>query len=190
MKLNDLSTETKNYFRKLKGYDTLRLILCKCAILVEGDSDELVLQKAYINKYNRLPIQDGIDVISVGTAFLRFLELADKLNKKVCVITDNDGNVSALTKKYSKYNNNTNIEIFYDEFEYQGKLKGYNYNTLELCILRANNLETLNEVLNKIFDKEDEILEYMKDNKTKVAIKIFDTNLELDYPEYIKEAIE
>jgi len=37
-----------------------------------------------------LPIEDGIDVISVGTSFLRFLELAEKVEKKIAVITDND----------------------------------------------------------------------------------------------------
>lgn len=53
-----------DFFKKISGYDTLRLILCKKAILVEGDSDELVVQKAYKSKNNnRLPIEDQIDVI-------------------------------------------------------------------------------------------------------------------------------
>jgi putative ATP-dependent endonuclease of the OLD family len=50
-----------------------------------------------------LPIEDGIDVISVGTSFLRFLEIAEKINKPVAVITDNDGDVAALSKKYADY---------------------------------------------------------------------------------------
>lgn len=57
------------------------MILCKKAILVEGDSDELVIQKAYMLQHNgRLPIHDQVDVISVGTSFLRFLEIAAKLH--------------------------------------------------------------------------------------------------------------
>ena len=36
-----------NYFKKLPGYDTLRLVLAKRVILVEGPSDELVVQRAY-----------------------------------------------------------------------------------------------------------------------------------------------
>jgi Predicted ATP-dependent endonuclease of the OLD family len=97
MRLSDLSST--EFFKKMAGYDTLRLILCKKAILVEGDSDELIVQKAYMEKHNGcLPIQDGIDVISVGTAFLRFLEIADKLHKDTVVITDNDGDISALEK--------------------------------------------------------------------------------------------
>jgi putative ATP-dependent endonuclease of the OLD family len=57
IKLTDLKKDTFEYFKKLSGYDTLRLILCKKAILVEGDSDELIVQKAFMNKHeNKLPI--------------------------------------------------------------------------------------------------------------------------------------
>ena len=62
-----------------------------------------------------LPDMDGIDVISVGTAFLRYLELAIRLNIKVSVMIDNDGNIEAIEEKYSDYKNNKNITICYDE---------------------------------------------------------------------------
>lgn len=48
IKFSELSGDTYNFFKKVAGYDTLRMILCKKAILCEGDSDELVIQKAYI----------------------------------------------------------------------------------------------------------------------------------------------
>jgi putative ATP-dependent endonuclease of OLD family len=83
IRLNDLSDDTFGFFKKLSGYDTLRLILCKKAILVEGDSDELIIQKAYLVKNGKLPIEDGIDVISVGTSFLRFWKLQRKYKKKL-----------------------------------------------------------------------------------------------------------
>ena len=44
----NLEDTTNRYFKKLSGYDTLRLILCKKAILVEGDSDELVRKHTWI----------------------------------------------------------------------------------------------------------------------------------------------
>jgi len=89
----DLPPDTYEYFQKLAGYNTLRLILCRKAVLVEGPSDELVFQKKYIQENNgRLPIEDGVDVISVaGLAFKRFLEIAKLVEKPVAVITDNDG---------------------------------------------------------------------------------------------------
>lgn len=46
----------------------------------------------------RLPIEDGIEVISVGVSFLRFLELADCIRTKIAVVTDNDGDMAAINK--------------------------------------------------------------------------------------------
>src|SRR5690554_361034 len=121
VKLNELSADTYKFFEKLSGYDTLRLILCKKAILVEGDSDELVVQKAFmVNNDSKLPIEKGVDVISVGTSFLRFLEIAEKIGTKVAVVTDNDGDIEALNKKYENYlgdNAKPNIKICLDTVE-------------------------------------------------------------------------
>lgn len=47
IKLDQLPTDTHDYFMKLPGHDTLRLILAKQAILVEGPSDELIVQRAF-----------------------------------------------------------------------------------------------------------------------------------------------
>lgn len=99
MKFNDLSESTQDFFMKKPGYDTLRFLLCSKAILVEGDADELIVQRAYLDKYNKLPIENEIDVISVGTTFLRFLEIAERLKKETIILTDNDGDTEALEKK-------------------------------------------------------------------------------------------
>ena len=75
-------------------------------MLVEGPSDELVFQKLYMQTNDRkLPIEDGIDVISVQSlAFKRFLDIANLLEKKVAVITDNDGDyVKNINNKYANY---------------------------------------------------------------------------------------
>ena len=137
IRLNDLSDETQRFFEKLSGYDTLRLILCDHAILVEGDSDELIVQKAFmINNNGCLPIEKGVDVISVGTSFLRFLEIAEKIEKKTTVVTDNDGDVDALKSKYEEYlgdNAKSFIQINFDSVVDSGKFRDwrqkFNYNT-------------------------------------------------------------
>lgn len=197
IRLNDLKHETKNFFEKISGYDTLRLILCKKAILVEGDSDELVLQKAYIlSNRGKLPIEDGIDVISVGTSFLRFLEVAEKINKPVVVVTDNDGNVEALNKKYKNYlgkNAKHYIKICFDNIVDNGKFifrgSPYNYNTLEPKMLKANNLKKLNTIFETSFLQVNDLYKYMKENKTECALKVFDTKEDIEFPGYILEAI-
>ena len=197
-RLDQLSSDTQKFFEKIAGYDTLRLILCKKAILVEGDSDELVIQKAYrLQNYGKLPIEDEIDVISVGVAFKRFLEIAEKINKEVVVVTDNDGDIDAVNKKYENYlgvNKKPNIKICFDGTVDTGDLmignKPYNYNTLEPKILKSNDLTKLNTIFGTLHTTEDDLKKYMKTNKTECALKIFDTQEELVFPDYIMEAIK
>jgi putative ATP-dependent endonuclease of OLD family len=131
-RLSDLPPDTYEFFKKLPGYQTLRLLLCKKAVLVEGDSDELVFQRAYMDVNNgRLPIHDGIDVISVGLAFKRFLEIAKRVNQPVAVVTDNDGKYDEkITKKYEDYARVDCISIFADKRE--------DLNTLEPQFVDAN----------------------------------------------------
>lgn len=192
----NLSETTQSFFQKVAGYDTLRMILCKKAILVEGDSDELVVQKAYLDMHGKLPIEDDVEVISVGTSFLRFLEIAEEIDSIVAVITDNDGSIEAIESKYSDYlneNQKDNITICYDKHEYSGDLiigkNSYNYNTLEPLMLCENGLTNLNTIFGTGYDNEDKLRKYMKLNKTECALKLFETNEEIIYPEYIVRGI-
>ena len=188
IKLNDLSDDTFNFFKKLSGYDTLRLILCKKAVLVEGDSDELIVQKAYQVKNGKLPIEDGIEVISVGTSFLRFLEIANKIQKQVSVVTDNDGDFdNKITKKYELYKDSVSIKIFADNRN--------DLNTLEPQIVDANNenqivLCEVLEIDQSKYDTLDKISEYMRKHKTDSALKIFNTDKQINFPAYINNVID
>jgi putative ATP-dependent endonuclease of OLD family len=198
IRLNDLSKETFQFFQKLAGYDTLRLILCNKAILVEGDSDELIVQKAFIeNNEGDLPIEKGIDIISAGTSFLRFLEIAEKIKKQVVVVTDNDGNVDALNDKYKNYlgkNKKDFIDICFDKVVDTGDLsignKPFNYNTLEPKLLKDNGLDKMNEILDTTYTNDDDLHKYMKLNKTECALKFFETDIKFNFPEYILQAIK
>ncbi|NYB73383.1 AAA family ATPase [Sedimentibacter hydroxybenzoicus DSM 7310] len=191
--------KSKEFFEKISGYDTLRLILCKKAILVEGDSDELIVQRAYMDAHNgRLPIEDNVEVISVGTSFLRFLEIAEHLNIPVRVVTDNDGSISSLEKKYKNYigvNKKINIDICYDNVEHTGILKlgkdekPFNYNTLEPLLLKENSLVFFNSIFGMEYPDENDLHKYMKNHKTECALKIFSSKESIKYPEYIKKAI-
>lgn len=187
--IEDLKEETKEYFEKLAGFDTLRLILCRKAILVEGPSDELIVQKAFMNQHDgRLPIEDEVDVISVGTSFLRFLEIAEKIKKPVVVVTDNDGNFEEnVRKKYQPFEDCPTIKISADQ---NNKL-----NTLEPQIVEANKnqLDVLREVLEvnkERYPDQKSITEYMEKNKTDCALKIFDTKSEIKFPQCILDAID
>ncbi len=184
----DLPSDTYQYFQKLAGYNTLRLILCRKAVLVEGPSDELVFQKKYIQENNgRLPIEDGIDVISVaGLAFKRFLEIAKLVEKPVAVITDNDGKYQEkIINKYQEYWNISYIKISADPRE--------NLNTLEPQFIDANQADfsKLCQVIGFCGDQNfDAIKSYMVNAKTDWALKLFDSEEILEYPNYIKEVVD
>lgn len=203
-RLDDLSSDTNNYFSKLAGYDTLRLLLCKRTILVEGDSDELVMQRAYKDKYGKLPIEDGVDVLCVrGLAFLRFLEIAKKLNLTVAVATDNDGNLNALKEKYEEYlgeNSVSNIKICFDEIidtsETIGSIdsdkpldKDFNYNTLEPKMLKANSMTLFRNIFGDKYDTVTKMLRHLHATKSESGLLFFKTPETLSYPQYIIDAI-
>lgn len=197
LRLNNLSFGTWSFFEKISGYDTLRLVLCKKAILVEGDSDELVVQKAYQVTHGLLPIENCVEVISVGISFLRFLEIAEKLDKKVSVVTDNDGDIPALLRKYDEYlgvKKKPYINIHFDSVVDFGALivggKAFNYNTLEPKLLKSNGLAKMNLVLGTSYLDDQGLQVHMRANKTECALKIFDSKLEVKYPDYILESIK
>jgi len=188
-RLTDLSTDTYNFFKKLTGYQTLRLLLCRKAVLVEGDSDELIFQKAYMENHDgRLPIEDGIDVISVKLTFKRFLEIAKNITQPVAVITDNDGDFdNKITKKYEDYSGIHHIKIFADARN--------NLNTLEPQFVDANNisldnLRTAIGIDEDTYDTAEKITKYMESNKTEWSLKVFESSSVVQYPDYIKNAVD
>ncbi len=184
-RLTGLTSDTTDYFMKLPGYDTLRLILSKRTILVEGPSDELIVQRAYKKAHGKLPIEDSIDVVSVGSlAFKRFLEIAVLLNLDVRAITDNDGDIVALKSKYAEYLNGQHpaIKVFYDE--------NTDCRTLESQLLESNSLEVLNVILGTEYGDDSALLKYMARNKTDCALRMFKTTEEWTVPGYIANAIK
>ena len=152
------------------------------------------MQKAYLISKGKLPIEDGVDVISVGTSFLRFLAVADQIKKPVTVVTDNDGNVEALNKKYSAYlsGQKSYIQVCFDTVvDSGGNIDGkeYNYNTLEPKLLKLNGCKALNEIFGTNFDSDDDMRRHMRANKTACALKVFETDKSIHFPKYILDAV-
>lgn len=194
--LNQLPIDTASFFKKVTGYDTLRYILCSKAILVEGPSDDLVIQKAYYEKHGCYPADNGIDIISVGTSFGRFLDIASHLPILTHIVTDNDGKPELLKIKYGKYSTHTNIKAFFEETSRNlpNDLipvlgEKFNYNTLEPLILKENGESTLNSIFGTSHNTANLLL-FMKENKTDCALKIFLHTGSLKFPNYIQQAIE
>lgn len=180
--LNELPPETKKYFMRLPGHDTLRMVLSARSILVEGSSDELIVQKAHKQTHGKMPLEDGVEVIAVGSlAFKRFLDIAKLLEIDARVVTDNDGNANAVKEKYTGYLDLPTITICFDSDEA--------YPTLEPQLLKFNGRDKLNAILGKNFPDDAALLDHMAKHKAAVALTIFESEEEIVIPDYIKNAV-
>lgn len=195
----ELSDE--RFFKRLPGYDTLRLVLSNRVILVEGASDELVVQRAYMDQHGgRLPIEDGIDVISVGVAFSRYVEMLSRLGKRASVVTDNDGNTQHLNEKYMSMLPSLSpvpeVAAFFSQKSLDEKSFDVpkdtlaNYSTLEPYLLKANSIGVLNKIFGTSYENNAEMLTHMHANKTDCALRIFESDVAIQYPDYILQAIK
>lgn len=182
VRLTDLDADTTNFFRRLPGHDTLRMVLAKRVILVEGPSDELIVQRAYADKHGCRPIENGVDVLAVRSlSFKRYLNIAKKLGRPVAVVTDNDGNTARVTERYRDYAGIAHIKVCVSE-ETAGR-------TLEPQLVACNSLETLCAVLRRAFPDKRAVEEWMLENKTEAALLIHDASQALTYPQYIADAV-
>ena len=181
-RLTDLNPDTADYFMKLPGYNTLRMVLARRSLLVEGPSDELIVQKAYKQKYNKTPLENGVEIITVNSlAFKRFLEIAHQLELDVSVITDNDGDAGAVIQKYAQFATVDNIRVCYSTDN--------TLPTLEPHLFEVNGLAAMNKLLGRNDPDKEAMLEWMKNNKTDAALKIATSDADFIIPKYIEDAL-
>jgi putative ATP-dependent endonuclease of the OLD family len=182
IKLTDIKKDTVKYFKKLPGFDTLRILLSNKTILVEGPTEELLIQRAYRDKYFKMPLAEGVDIMSVGgIRFKRFLDIAAPLKIQVNVFIDNDGKPESIPIRYKEYLELDHIKIIYESRK--------EFPTIEYLIVEANTLDNLNLVLNKSFSNKEDGLNWMLDNKTEWALLAFESVHTLNLPQYIKDGI-
>ena len=183
-----IGEQTQNFFEKMYTYDTLRMILANKVIFVEGPSDELIVQKAFQIKYKKLADDFGIDIIPVIRSAPRFLEIAKLLDKRIAVITDNDGDYNKnIEVRYQDYKSVSNIKIF--------SSKNNKLNTLEPCFLDANsdNLDKIKEIVtssSSVLTDFSSLNAYLQNHKSDWSLKIFETTENVNMPDYIEEAVD
>lgn len=178
----EISPESVRYYQRQPGHDTLRLVLAKRFVMVEGPSDEIVFEKFYQDACGCRPIENGVDVICLrGTSFLRGLELASLLGKKCAAIRDNDGKThDHWAAPLDQFLEENMRQLFVGESEGGA--------SLEPQIVSRNELATLLDALN--LDPETDVLAWMLENKTEAAIRIAESSRKLEPPFYISKAIE
>ena len=192
--LNEVNTETMDFFMKLPGYNTLRFLLAQKVILVEGPTEELIIQKAYLDIYEKLPIEDGTDIISVDSlAFKRYCDLAILVDKEINIVTDNDGNINRnINEKYKEYTDNYDfIKTFYeiDESLYSLEPSMYSANAKDEETL-SNFEEAISKSGSMKNKSKEQVIKFMENNKAEWGLRVFDYPGTVEYPEYIINAIK
>jgi predicted ATP-dependent endonuclease of OLD family len=182
-RVTDLDQTTVRFFKKLSGFDTLRLVIGTRVVLLEGPSDDMAFNATYKKIYGREPRTDGIDVIAMnGISFKRALELCKLVDKRVAVITDNDHRtVEQLKRHYTGYLSDRVALFTGDDPE---------INTLEPQMTTCNNLSLFNEVLQpqQSFASLEEAAKYMQKHKTEGMLKIVEDCYRFSFPSYLNEA--
>lgn len=184
-----ISPDTVDFFRHLSGYDTLRLVIARKLVVVEGPSDEMIFKWAYKKKYGHTPESDNIDVVAFGIRGKRVLELTSALNRHTAILRDNDGQSPAYWENaYQAYMKGKGSKLFIGEVV-QG-------NTLEPQFVHANpnNIEQLTKLLEYPGDvkSEDNLIDWMEKHKTEWAWKVVSSSASqiLSAPEYINRAVK
>ncbi|WP_340619942.1 ATP-dependent nuclease [Xenorhabdus siamensis] len=211
LRLSDIDKKTSKTLQRLPGHDTLRIVLSKKVILVEGSSDELILKKIYLQKNNKLPEEDGIDIIVVhGLGFKHYLNIATHIKTQVHVVKDNDGSYKSNIENYeNKFKFDNDNIIFFSE-------KDDSLKSLEPSLIAANakdisSLDALAKIslspkayekFNRISDLDTKKAYFVSiyigekgdknygSKKVDSAIRIFDSKETIKYPKYLLEALK
>jgi predicted ATP-dependent endonuclease of OLD family len=181
-RITDLSSETVRYFQRLPGYDTLRLVLAKKVVLVEGPSDEIIFERVFRDRFGKDPMESGIDVVSMrGLALARCLELCQTINKPVAVMRDNDGiEPKDLKEPLKQWLDDKTRALFIGAV-----VDGH---TLEPQLIKANGEEHLRKIL-EITPRAD-LETWMTREKTEGAIRLAESKKPLTPPPYMLAAAE
>ncbi|MBR7782110.1 ATP-dependent nuclease [Undibacterium luofuense] len=208
-RLHTLEPKVVKTLKRLPGYDTLRVALSGKVILVEGPSDELVLKKIYHRKHNKLPEEDGIDIIVVrGVGFETFIAVGKEIGTKIHVLRDNDGdyhnNIVEARLEYAAF---PNVKLFSSDNNAAFSLEPAMIyaNAIDLKSLDAFAKEVLSTATYKLYeakvtleDRRDYLIEWFKSvtgngkgaRKVDSAVKLFDGMLDFKYPLFLDEVLD
>lgn len=188
--LSKVDQEVAEFFVKAVDNAFLQLLLSKKVILVEGATECLLLPRFYKQLTGKTIEEDEVTVISCnGISYRKYLEIASKTNKRIAVITDNDGKQDRIDD--SKVFNETQVlqHVFMgsttDEWTWEACL--YNLNKLIL-----DEMIEVQAKANYLFHDKDygQVLGKMLNNKVESAYIMLLSGKDFVIPQYVKDAIE
>lgn len=187
--LSRVDETVAQFFVKADDNAFLQLLLSKKAFLVEGATEFLLLPHFYKQITGRTIEEDGISVISCnGISYKKYLEIATATDKKIAVITDNDGKQDRINAAFS-FNQSKNLQHIFmgstvDDW------------TWEICLYNLNKavLEGMIEVqagADYLFHKKDygKVPGKMLNNKVETAYQMLLSGVAFEIPQYVKDAV-
>ncbi|MWP47651.1 ATP-dependent endonuclease [Gilliamella sp. Pas-s27] len=183
--LSNTSQELLNYLRKRPNFDILKLLFANKVILVEGTTEEMLINAFLTRNCSRL---NNIEVISINQkGFKTFLDVWLILNKennkkKIGIIRDFDNQHNAKNEHQQYDIKNENITV----------RTTTKYTLEDDFVATNNNLKSLNKLFKKNFN-QDEMSKHLKSDKAEGMLLICDTllknEIELSLPTHIDEVI-
>ncbi|EIZ1172332.1 AAA family ATPase [Vibrio vulnificus] len=187
--LTDSKKQLTNYLRKRPNFDILKLLLSNKTVLVEGTTEEMLINAILCRDNNNV---NSLEVISIEqTGFTTFMDVWLQVNKgntkkKLSIIRDHDEN-EITKKKHEKYDiDNDNIRV-----------RTTTKYTLEDDLAEADgNLDRLNTLFKKKCKTSDEMAKFLKKSKAERMLKIADSILDeknddpIKLPKHIQEALD
>ena len=187
--LSSVDSEVAKFFVKADDNAFLQLLLAKKVILVEGATEFLLVPYFYEKLTGRTIEDDEITVISCnGISYSKYLAIVESTNKKIAVITDNDGKQNRIDEA-STFNNTHTLQHIYMADD----IKRW---TWEDCIYELNK-----ETLDKLIEVQPEakylfheknfgpVLGKMLNNKVDAAYLMLTSGENFTAPQYVKDAI-
>lgn len=188
--LSNIDKDDADFFLKSSNNNMLQFILSPKVILVEGPTENLLIPKIFSELYSETLEENNISIIECsGIKYKRYLGIANKMSKKVAVLTDNDSKQNNIDYMTSFNGKNADIKIFMDN--------NINNWTWEQCFYSLNTVEfdsliKTDDEADYLFHKLDygKTLGKMLNNKVETAYIMIKNKWNYNYPQYIKDALK
>lgn len=187
-----LDNQTAKYFQKLDNINILQFILSTKVIIVEGASEYILLPLLYQLSHKRSLEEDSIEIISgEGITYKHYINLAKTLDKKILIITDNDGELSkieeseTINKELKDEGYQIKVSMPNDIMEFTFEKSLYDKNESLLSSFARGNASDIYK--DKKYAKS---LAFMLNNKAESAFRISSVknyNETIECPDYIRE---
>lgn len=186
---NEVITEDSDFFEKSTSNNILQFILSEKVILVEGPTEYLLIPKIFVKKYGKTLDSNNINIISCsGVSYKRYLKIAEVMNKKVLVLTDNDKSQTKVDDAISESTDIIKILMESDLTKWTWEVSLYELNIdkfTEIIDVQAKAEYKFNGV------PYGQVLGKMLNNKVDTAFKMINsTTFDYEIPEYIIRGLE